>query len=130
MPRILVADDDPVQLELRRLVLEAAGHDVHLAYSPKQAVRDLRELGADLVILDLRFPNEDGTPDSREGLALIRGIHEVAGGTPVLVLSGWPADIEGEPEEKLVRLVLMKPVKPTALMQIVRELLGSANPNA
>jgi CheY-like chemotaxis protein len=124
MPRILVADDDPAQLELRKLVLEAAGHEVHLAYSPKQAVRDLRERGADLVILDLRFPNEKGAPDSQEGLALIRGIHEVAGGTPVLVLSGWPADIEGEPEEKLVRMVLMKPVKPTALMQIVRDLLS------
>lgn len=125
MPRILVADDDPVQLELRKLILEAEGHEVRLAYSAKQAVRDLRERAADLVILDLRFPNAKGTPDSREGLALIRGIHEVSGETPVLVLSGWPADIEGQPEEKLVRMVLMKPVKPMVLTRIVRELLGS-----
>lgn len=125
MPRILVADDDPVQLELRKLILEAEGHEVRLAYSAKQAVRDLRERPADLVILDLRFPNAKGTPDSREGLALIRGIHEVSSETPVLVLSGWPADIEGQPEEKLVRMVLMKPVKPMVLTRIVRELLGS-----
>jgi CheY-like chemotaxis protein len=123
MPRILVADDDLVQLELRKLLLEAAGHEVSLAFSTKQAVNHLRERGADLVILDLRFPNEHGMPDSQEGLALIRGIHAVGAGTPMVVLSGWPADIEGEPEEKLVRCILMKPVKPSALVDSVRELL-------
>jgi len=123
MPRILVADDDPVQLELRKMLLEAAGHQVSLAYSAKQAISHLREFGADLVILDLRFPNEEGEPDSREGLALIRGIHDVGRGAPMMVLSGWTEDIDGQPEEKLVNCVLLKPVKPSALMQAVRDLL-------
>src|SRR5260370_25099797 len=63
MPRILVADDDPVQLDLRKLLLETEGHVVSLASSTVEAVRHLREQGADLVIMDLRFPNADGTPD-------------------------------------------------------------------
>ena len=123
MPRILVADDDPVQLELRKMLLEAAGHEVSLALSIKAAVRRVREHGADLVILDLRFPNDDGIPDAREGLALIRGIHDAQPATPMMVLSGWTDDIEGLPEEQLVRRVLLKPVKPSALMQAIRELL-------
>ena len=123
MPRILVADDDPVQLALRKMVLEAAGHEVSLAFSTQQAVSRMREQGADLVILDLRFPNSEGLPDAREGLALIRGIHDARPTTPMMVLSGWTEDIEGLPEERLVRRVLLKPVKPSALMQAIRELL-------
>ena len=124
MPRILVADDDAVQLDLRKMLLEAAGHEVYLAYSAKQALRRLREHGADLVMLDLRFPNSKGHPDSREGLALIRDIHASGCGTPVVVLSGWPEDIDGQPEAKLVTRVLLKPVKPAALMQVIREILS------
>jgi CheY-like chemotaxis protein len=123
MPRILVADDDPIQLELRKMLLEAAGHEVSLALSTQQAVRRMRDQGADLVILDLRFPNAEGEPDAREGLALIRGIRDARPATPMMVLSGWTEDIEGLPEELLVQRVLLKPVKPSALMQAVRELL-------
>src|SRR5690349_1147727 len=123
MPRILVADDDPVQLDLRKTLLEAAGHEVSLAFSAQQAVRRMREHGADLVILDLRFPNAKGQPDAQEGLALIRGIHDARPATPMMVLSGWTEDIEGAPEERLVTRVLLKPVKPAALMQAIQELL-------
>jgi CheY-like chemotaxis protein len=123
MPRILVADDDAMQLDLRKMVLEAAGHEVYLAYSVRTALRTLRERGADLVILDLRFPGAEGRPDAREGLALIRAIHEADAATPMLVLSGWPEDIDGQPESGLVRRVLTKPVKPSALMRVVREFL-------
>jgi hypothetical protein len=41
----------------------------------------------------------------------------------MLVLSGWPDDIDGTPEERMVARVLVKPVKPSALIQAVREIL-------
>jgi CheY-like chemotaxis protein len=123
MPRILVADDDPVQLDLRKMLLEAAGHEVSLAQSTVEAVHHLREQGADLVIMDLRFPNSYGTPDSREGLALIRDIHHAGCHTPMMVLSGWPQDLEGQPEEEFVACVLVKPVKPATLMQAIRDIV-------
>jgi CheY-like chemotaxis protein len=124
MPRILVADDDAIQLDLRKLLLEAAGHEVYLAYSVKQTLRHLTQHGADLVMLDLRFPNAQGDPDSREGLALIRQIHETSAGTPMLVLSGWPQDLDGTPEEGMVARIMVKPVRPADLMQAVREILS------
>jgi CheY-like chemotaxis protein len=68
MPSILLADDDPIQLELRKMRLEAAGHEVSLALNTQQAVRRC-EQGADLVILDLCFPNAEGLTDAQEGLA-------------------------------------------------------------
>jgi len=124
MPRILVADDDAVQLELRRLLLEAAGHRVDLAYSASQAIRCLQAQPADLIILDLRFPNADGAPDCREGIALIRRVRALTREMPMLVLSGWPADLDAQPEAKLVSRVMLKPVKPADLLRAVRELIA------
>lgn len=123
MPRILVADDDPAQLELRKLVLEAAGHVVSLAFSAAHAVRCLQSGSADLIIMDLRFPNAIGEPDSSEGLELIRNIRTLSGDTPLVVVSGWPADLDGRPEENMVNRVLLKPVKPAVLIQTIRELI-------
>ena len=108
MCRILVADDNWQQLELRKLLLEAVGHQVAVAWSVKETMRQV-ELGqAELVIMDLRFPNAAGEPDSSEGMALIRRIRESGCGVPVIVLSGWPQVYgspknRGEPSVKPVR---------------------------
>src|SRR5690242_17325990 len=124
MSRILVADDDLAQLELRKMVLEAAGHSVSVAYSTEHTVRSLQDDGADLVIMDLRFPNASGEADAREGLELIRSIRVVAHGTPVVVLSGWPADLDDQPELRMVDRVLLKPVKTAVLIETIRELIS------
>jgi CheY-like chemotaxis protein len=124
MAHILIADDDPVQLDLRKSFLESQEHEVSIALSVRQTVRFLEARTPDLVILDLRFPNAVGESDSGEGLALIRRIRDVNGRIPILVLSGWPADLDGHPEEKLVTRVLLKPVKSGELMQAVQELIA------
>jgi len=124
MCRILDADDDPVQLDLRKTLFEGAGHQVVSALSVRQTAREVQRGSIDLVVMDLRFPNADGKGDCREGLQLIRRIRELDGEVPILVLSGWPEDLEGRPEELMVSRVLMKPVKPRALLAAALELGG------
>ncbi|HLK68052.1 MAG TPA: response regulator [Bryobacteraceae bacterium] len=123
MSRILVADDDDVQLELRRTVLEAYGYEVILAVSPSAALDHVRQ-GCDLVMMDLRFSNCEGVADACEGLALIRRIRETGSKVPVLVLCGWPDDLYGRPEEKLVSRVMMKPTPTHTLLATISELVG------
>ena len=122
MSRILVADDDLVQLDLRRQLLEMAGHEVSLAFSPGEALMHLNRGWANLLIMDLRFPNVSGEPDSREGLRLIRCLREQGCETPVVVLSGWPEDLYGRPEEKMVSRVMVKPVASRELLAAISEL--------
>ena len=124
MYRILDADDDPVQLKLRKTVLESAGHEVVCALTARQTAREIERGTIHLVIMDLRFPNEEGESDCREGLQLIRRIRELDGKVPILVLSGWPEDIDGEPEARMISRVMMKPVKPSALLAAAGDLLG------
>jgi CheY-like chemotaxis protein len=121
MARILVVDDDASQLELRCQLLASGGHQVVPAFSPSEAMRRL--VSADLVVMDLRFPNARGEDDPAEGLALIRRIRE-SGSTPIVVLSGWPEYLEGQPEVRLVSRVLPKPIGLEALLQAIAGALG------
>ena len=123
MSRILVVDDDAVQLDLRKQLLEVAGYQVETALSAQQTERRLENAPADLVILDLRFPNALGEPDAQEGLALIRRIRDLGCRVPLIVLSGWPDDLYGEPEERLVSCILVKPVKTREFLDAIRGLL-------
>ena len=128
MARILVADDDLDQLIMRKSLLEAGGHQVDMAMCTETTARLVERGGADLVIMDLRFANAEGEPDSREGLQLIRRIRDLGCRTPVIVLSGWPEDLYGQPEEKLVSRVIVKPVSMHALLEAIGELLERRTP--
>ena len=124
MCRILVADDNWQQLNLRKQLLEQVGHQVAVAWSVSETMRQV-ELGrAELVIMDLRFPNANGEPDPGEGLALIRRIRESGCRVPLIVLSGWPEDLYGSPEESMVSRVMVKPVKVSVLLETIAELVG------
>ena len=124
MARILVADDDLDQITLRKALLEAGGHAVDVALSPNTTAMLLEHATVDLVLMDLRFQNAEGEPDSEEGLALIRRIRELGCLSPVIVLSGWPEELYGRPEEKLVSRVLVKPISMAVLLQTVDELVS------
>lgn len=126
MARILVADDDFDQLRLRKLLLEMGGHEVDTALCPSTALMQLQTGGAELVILDLRFANAEGRADSGEGLALIRGIRQSGCAAPLIVLSGWPEELYGTPEEAMVSRVMVKPVPTAVLLDAVDSVLRPA----
>ena len=126
MARILLADDDARQLQLRARLLEAGGHEVSLAGHASEVIPYLAT--SQVVIIDLRFPNSQGQPDAAEGLKLIRQIRESGCRAPVIVISGWPEDLSGTPEERMVSRVMQKPVAIDSLLGAIAELAtgGSA----
>ena len=126
MARILLADDDARQLQLRARLLEAGGHEVSLAGHASEVIPYLAT--SQVVIIDLRFPNSQGQPDAAEGLKLIRQIRESGCRAPVIVISGWPEDLSGTPEERMVSRVMQKPVAIESLLGAIAELAtgGSA----
>jgi CheY-like chemotaxis protein len=77
MARILVVEDDTGQLEIRRLILEQAGHEVVTAENASEAIDRLP--GCQVVLTDLRVP----TPQDGERL-----IEAASGSARVVVLSG------------------------------------------
>jgi CheY-like chemotaxis protein len=128
MARILLADDDARQLQLRARLLEAGGHEVSLAGHISAVIPYLAT--SQVVIIDLRFPNSQGQPDAAEGLKLIRQIRESGCRAPVIVISGWPEDLSGTPEERMVSRVMQKPVAIESLLGAIAELVtGDSAPS-
>jgi len=124
MCRILVADDDAEQLVLWKTVLESGGHEVRVALCVAGTLQQLAAHGADLIMMDLRFPNAAGDADAAEGRALIRGIRDHGCEAPVIVMSGWPEALEGQPEARMVSRVMVKPVRVAALLAAIAELVA------
>ncbi len=58
--RILVVEDNPLNLKLVRDVLGAAGYDVVSATSGEEGLRAAEEQPPDLVLMDLQLPGIDG----------------------------------------------------------------------
>jgi two-component system cell cycle response regulator DivK len=59
--RILVVEDNPLNLKLVREVLRFAGYDVIEAQSGEEGLRAAKETPPDLVLMDLQLPGIDGT---------------------------------------------------------------------
>ncbi len=59
--RILVVEDNPLNLKLVRDVLQFAGYDVIEAQSGEEGLLAAAEHAPDLVLLDLQLPGIDGT---------------------------------------------------------------------
>ena len=65
-PRILVVDDNPTNLEVLRVRLNAHGYDVVTAVDGEDALNRARGVAPDLVLLDVMMPKLDGISVVRE----------------------------------------------------------------
>ncbi|MGB9299557.1 MAG: response regulator, partial [Anaerolineae bacterium] len=58
--KILLVDDDRDFVEATRIVLESAPYEVTIAYDGDEALRRVREVAPDLIILDVIMPEQHG----------------------------------------------------------------------
>lgn len=85
--RVLIVDDSAESVELIKRNLESIGHQVYSANSVRSALTLLDSITVDLVITDLKMPEENG-------LALVRHVSENFKHVGILVITGFPS-IEG-----------------------------------
>ncbi|MBI4370323.1 MAG: response regulator [Elusimicrobia bacterium] len=60
MSRILVVDDEPEMLDLIRIILEGAGHDVKTCATGRRAWDTIVEVKPEILVLDVMLPGVDG----------------------------------------------------------------------
>lgn len=58
--RILVVDDNPVNLKLASDVLEAEGYSIERARDAKEALEVINRTDLDLILMDIELPGIDG----------------------------------------------------------------------
>jgi DNA-binding response OmpR family regulator len=117
--RILIADDDKDQLELRSLLFSKSGYQTIAVTTARAALREAKAQRPECALVDLKFPTEV------VGLRLIRALKELDAAMRVFVLTGGdPQRINTLPEKKLVEQVFVKGSSTACLMQKLGELLG------
>ena len=82
--RILLADDEPTFLQSTADLLRREGYACDTVPDAPGALAQVESASYDLLISDLEMPGN-------ENLALIRKVAEIAGGLPVIIITGFPS---------------------------------------
>jgi DNA-binding NarL/FixJ family response regulator len=85
LPRLLIADDDPVVRSSLGMTLERRFDIVAVAGDSEQAIAQAKANSPDVAIIDVDMPGGGGP-------SAVRGIVEVSPGTAIVVLSGDESD--------------------------------------
>jgi CheY-like chemotaxis protein len=94
MINVLVAEDNPVNRELLRELLEARGYNVIEAPDGQEALRMIEENDPEILLLDIGMPVLDG-------FAVIRKIRENANLAALMVLAVTAYAMQGDRENIL-----------------------------
>ena len=113
---VLVVDDEPAIVEIVRDYLADAGYRVSTAHSGEEALRQVRSIRPDLIVLDLGLPGLDG-------LDVARAIRQ-SSRVPIIMLTA-----RADEADRVVGLELgaddyvVKPFSPRELLARVRAVL-------
>ena len=115
MARILIVEDDCSIREILHMHLELVGHSVRAAEDAQKARRILESEAADLALLDVMLPGEDG---------FSLGEDLIARGIPVLFLTAKTAVTDRVRGLKLgAQDYMLKPFEPAELLARVENIL-------
>ena len=81
---ILIADDEDTFRQSTAYLLQERGYRCDCASNGTEALRLFRENEYDLLVADIKMPGNDD-------LNLVRRAQEVTGGTPVILVTGYPS---------------------------------------
>ncbi len=121
-PRVLLVDDEEDILELLRYHLEREGYEVSTSANGRDALRIARNIGPDLIILDIMMPQMDGVelcmqlramPEFKQTLIAFL----TARGEDYSQIAGFEAGADD---------YIAKPVKPKVFVSRVKALLKRA----
>ncbi|MCQ6961932.1 response regulator [Methanolobus chelungpuianus] len=81
MTRVLVVEDNPMNMELVTFILTAGGIEVMQAFDGPEALDKIRNNCFDLILLDIQLPGMDG-------IEVIRNINNIESmGAPIIALT-------------------------------------------
>ena len=112
--RVLVTDDDPLQLRAAARLLRSLGHSGALAPQGQVALDLLGQQTFDLMLLDLRMPGMDG-------VETLRRLRPRFPHLPVVLVSGDDLSVHWDHyREAGASACLLKPLDVDALAEVLR----------
>lgn len=125
--RILIVDDEPAILFAYCKMMLREGIKVDLCENLENALSSIKSTPYMAVIADVRL---SGT-DNLDGLELVRSVREFQPGAMVIVATGCDShEVRRTACEMGVSHYFEKPVRPSDILVVLKNLLNSINPNA
>ncbi|HEY5975556.1 MAG TPA: ATP-binding protein [Geobacteraceae bacterium] len=124
VPRLLLAEDDPINRKVLGLLLRGANYNCDIAEDGQQAVEMWEKGGYDLVLMDVQMPRLDGFEATRaiRDKERKRGVH-----TPIVALT---AHAFHEDEEMCLDFgmdaYISKPIDFNKCVEVIRELVSKS----
>jgi PAS domain S-box-containing protein len=109
---ILVVEDNATTRKMLRIALEVEGYTVCEAEDGRSALRLASERPPALVLMDCRLPDLDGFEVARQ-------LHESMPELPLIAVTGWTQLDESRVLSSGFVNVLLKPVEPSRLIEVV-----------
>ncbi|HSV27953.1 MAG TPA: response regulator, partial [Candidatus Omnitrophota bacterium] len=119
--RVLLAEDNPVNQKVARILLERQGHTVTLAVNGAEALRMAAAEEFDVVLMDMQMPEMDGLEATRR----IRALDGPSAGVPIVALTANA--MKGDDERCLAAGMdahVPKPIRPEQLFATIARALG------
>jgi CheY-like chemotaxis protein len=116
---VLVIDDQPDLVQVVQNILEARGFTVDTALSGKDGLALAEVSKYSVVVTDLAMPD-------LSGWELAERIHGAQPKTPIILITGWAADIEEDRlAEANIHAVLPKPFRSEQLFDAINDALNA-----
>ena len=119
--RVLLAEDNPMNSKLARILLERKGWTVEGAGNGQEALRCFRSRRYDLILMDVQMPEMDGL----EATALVRQEEGAGQHVPIIAMTAYA--MKGDRERCLAAGMdgyVSKPISPEELFRTIAEVLG------
>jgi CheY-like chemotaxis protein len=114
--RVLLAEDNEINVMVARTLLESAGYAVEVAGDGIQAVEAAKAGGFDVILMDMQMPRMGGI----EAAKIIKALPPPAGSVPIVAMTAnaMREDKEACTEAGMVEFVT-KPINPDAFLAII-----------
>ena len=119
MARILVIEDNPINLELMTYLLTAWGHEVLTAADGEAGIAQARAVRPDMIVCDIQMPGMDGY-----GVARVIKADPALRDVPLVALTAFA--MVGDEDKALAAgfdLHIPKPVDPERFMEVIGQFL-------
>jgi CheY-like chemotaxis protein len=120
--RILVAEDNQDSSISLKILLEALGYEVYVAYDGEEAVRAAAEMQPDAILMDIGLPKLNGF-DATRRIRAAEKPGRVNGRMLIIALTGWGQDGDRRKSaEAGIDHHLVKPLDLAALRRLLDSL--------
>ena len=119
MQQLLIVEDDIAFCKMLETFLKKKGYEIHTAFSGAEAVRLIQEKPLNLIITDVRLPDQDG-------LSLLQEAKSKLPATPVILMTGYAeVNMAVSAMKEGAFDYISKPVRPDELLKLINNALNT-----